>query len=231
LEPSPTPVAETDHIGVSLAEATAIAKASLDDPDAKLRSYAPGDFGGVYQKLFGPGIPNEPPENLDWETMVWGLLFASPSTMTTIYLDLFSGEVLSVDSAPASGLPEVHKSDIVFPTPELSVANGTTLALLLTANGSDAGAIPPGKSTTIDPADFGKSPWDFSVTTERGRELLSADGLTESTVWYTTGDYPQTSHGFATRVYLSCGELTIFSGMYPSGPPPGPSYPPHDCDP
>jgi hypothetical protein len=220
------------RIGLSLADATAIARANISIPAAELRSHAPGNYESVVQTLFGPGTPAEDlPDPYSQDALVWGLFFVTPDSVATVYVDLLAGLPLYIEeSGRPDQLPEPHRSDIVFEPPILQLSNGTTLPVQLMVNDESAGEYAPEGQAAVDLREFGEAPWTVVAKTESGRDLLSIPAITESRSFHTVGDYPHSGSSVGGRLFLSCGQLTMFIGTAPSGPAPGPSYPPHDCD-
>jgi hypothetical protein len=237
IVPAPPSVAPipTDSLGeiqyIHVSKALELAQAAVNQSSPQLRSYAPGTYESVWQVLLGPQTLTEPPDGISWDTMVWGVQFVSGDVLTTVYLDLFSGEVVDVNNRPMPSNPTaVHKSDIVFGDPAIHANNGTALDVSIYVNGAQAPMISAGNSTLIDPGAFGPWPWTIRTTTSSGRELTIGT-LDPKDVWSTTGDYPLEGQSFLERIDLSCGRLDIWAGSPASGPAPGPSFPPDDCVP
>ena len=117
--------------------------------------------------------------------------------------------------------------------PNFGVANGTTLAIVITIQSPDGGTtinVAPGGSLEIDPSRSPQLPWSVEARTESGRLLTSMTvlpGQVTRTV-HPDGSVETTSTG--GRVDLSCGRLDIWAGSPPIGPVPGPGVP-GDCEP
>ncbi len=229
---TPTELPTRDAVQyVALPQALELAQGAVNQTNPQLRSYAPGSYQSVWQILLGPNSLTELPEGLTGDTMVWGVQFVSKDLLTTVFVDLFTGDILDVNNRPMPADPTpIHKSDIVFGDPTVNVADSTTLEISAYLNDQLAADIPPGKSTQIDPYNFGPAPWTVTTTTSSGRQLTTGV-LDPKSVWGATGDYPLESQSFGERVFLSCGQLTVWAGGVPGGPAPGPSYPSGDCDP
>lgn len=229
---SPTPTEPTETFGLTLEEALEIARANVTDPDAELWSHAPGEVQIVVQNLFGlDGLPRRPPDGLDWQTFVWGVLFTGPTTMTTVYVDFWNGNVLLVEEADRPReLPARVANDIVFDPIVIQISNGTDLRLELLINGTAADQFAPSSSGEVDARRFGPYPWTVTANTESGRELLTFQ-VSPGDVWHTLGQLPTGGVGRGGRADLSCGRLDVWVGQRPMGPPPFGSFPPNDCDP
>jgi hypothetical protein len=117
--------------------------------------------------------------------------------------------------------------------PTLGVSNGTTLTVTLVVNGLPVATFEPGQpAPTIDVTGLPDLPWDVEARAPSGRVLTSMrvkPGDVSSTT--EPGGVTRSSGTFG-RVDLSCGRLTIWGGIEPSGPiPPSPAGSPGDCEP
>jgi len=117
--------------------------------------------------------------------------------------------------------------------PSLGVSNGTTLPVTLVVNGLTVATFEPGQpAPTIDVIRLPDLPWTVEAKAPSGRVLTSMrvkPGDVSSTA--EPGGVTRSSGTFG-RVDLSCGRLTIWSGIEPSGPiPPSPAGSPGDCEP
>lgn len=112
----------------------------------------------------------------------------------------------------------------------LEVQNGTTIAVSLVVNGRLLRVIPARADRVEIPAsEVGRHPWQVSLRTATGRELLSA--TFEGSVRPTTGpDGEVLQTGSGARADLSCGRLDVWSGPPMLGPAPGEGLP-GDCAP
>ena len=113
---------------------------------------------------------------------------------------------------------------------QVHVSNGTTMAVTVTVNDAFSRAIEPGQGADLTAADLGGPPWVVKVRTSSGRVLVELT-VRAGDVWQQRNpDGSTTAQGAGARVDLSCGRIDITSGVFMSGPAPGPGAP-GDCDP
>jgi hypothetical protein len=115
------------------------------------------------------------------------------------------------------------------PRPPLVVSNMTTLTVTLVVNGQPVGTYPPGQSVPdVDVTMLPPLPWAVEARSSSGKVLTSM----QVTLAEVQSVDPHAHTVAMGRVDLSCGRLTIFAGMAPSGPvPPSPPGSPGDCAP
>ena len=111
---------------------------------------------------------------------------------------------------------------------EVEVINQTTIPVVLVINGMPID-MAPGTSLNLGVAELGHLPWDFQVTTAKGRELLHKTLLAGVVSRTNLGNGRTESTGFLARTDLSCGQLFIVTSVASYGPAPGPGVP-GDCD-
>lgn len=112
----------------------------------------------------------------------------------------------------------------------LYVANSTTIPVVLTVNGEAGRPIAAGQGADLGLADLGPLPWAAQVRTESDRMLVELTVKAGDVVTQDNGDGSGMTKGAGARVDLSCGRIDITSGIFMSGPVPGPGVP-GDCDP
>lgn len=105
----------------------------------------------------------------------------------------------------------------------LAVANGLSVPIDLTVNGTPLTRVPPHTSGNFNYELLRSLPWHVEAATVGGRTLLTLDvhsGDVRDTASGSTGD--------GARADLSCGRLDMYSGPPMAGPVPGPGVP-GDC--
>jgi hypothetical protein len=112
----------------------------------------------------------------------------------------------------------------------LYVSNSTTIPVQLTVNGEAGRPIAAGQGADLGLADLGPLPWAAQVRTESDRVLVELTVKAGDVVTQDNGDGSGMTKGAGARVDLSCGRIDITSGIFMSGPAPGPGVP-GDCDP
>ena len=136
--------------------------------------------------------------------------------------------VLFVAAACATG-----EAPVTHERPTLGVSNGTALTVTLVVNGLTVATFEPGQpAPTIDVMRLPDLPWDVEARAQSGRVLTSMRVKPGDVSSTTEPGGVTRSTGTFGRVDLSCGRLTIWSGIEPSGPiPPSPAGSPGDCGP
>jgi hypothetical protein len=104
--------------------------------------------------------------------------------------------------------------------PDLSIQNGTTIAVTLVVNSMTLETVGPGVLQDPVPQRMPSLPWRVEARSPSGR-LLTSLTITPST-------YIDANTGAGARVDLSCGRLDLWSGPPMLGPVPG-SGSPGDC--
>jgi len=146
-----------------------------------------------------------------------------------------TNEAGTTPSAGASGAASVDCAQVPQPTsPHVTLApseltvgvvNESTLTVKLAVNGAVLRTLGPGEGGEVAASELPRLPWDASVESPTGRELV---GLTihAGDLWRE----PCANNTLAKRVDLSCGRIDIYAVVDMSGPPPGPGRP-GDCAP
>ena len=123
---------------------------------------------------------------------------------------------------------------VIYPEPQLSISNDTTIPVTLVVNGQTVATYSPGSGADpIAKSMLPALPWHVEARTTSGRLLTSID-VHQGDVWYTTPDPDghSSSKGVAELLLLSCGRIELWSGSWGGGPAGGlSSYPPGDCNP
>jgi hypothetical protein len=117
--------------------------------------------------------------------------------------------------------------------PQLGIANGTDLPLVVTVTGSNFSSetqIDAHASTEIDGSRLPALPWTVEARTRSGRLLVTMVVLPGQVTRTTHPDGSVEMTGTLGRVDLSCGRLDLWAGAPALGPAPGPGVP-GDCAP
>jgi hypothetical protein len=144
-----------------------------------------------------------------------------------------AGAVSGCSSLPVLPTPVPPIGVEVITPPEqmrLYVSNSTTIPVELTVNGAASRPIAAGQGADLGFADLGPLPWAAQVRTTSGRVLVELTVRAGDVVTQENSDGSGMTKGAGARVDLSCGRLDITSGIFMSGPVPGPGVP-GDCDP
>jgi hypothetical protein len=144
-----------------------------------------------------------------------------------------AGAVAGCSYLPALPTPAPPIGVEVVTPPErmrLYVSNSTTIPVVLAVNGEAGRPIAAGQGADLGLADLGPLPWAAQVRTGSGRVLVELTVKAGDVVTQDNGDGSGMTKGAGARVDLSCGRIDITSGIFMSGPAPGPGVP-GDCDP
>lgn len=113
---------------------------------------------------------------------------------------------------------------------ELTVANLSSLDLVLVLNGAPIQPLRPGTRTAVPASRLPALPWAAEVRLPTGRSLV-ATTVNAGDIWSRPIANGGTElHGVGARLDLSCGRIDLYSGPPLMGPAPG-SGSPGDCDP
>lgn len=113
---------------------------------------------------------------------------------------------------------------------QLSVANGTSIDVVLVVNGLRIRTIDRFARIDVPASDLPALPWAAEVHLPGGRTLV-ATTVHAGDVWSTAVPAGGTEQrGVGARVDLSCGRIDLYSGPVMLGPAPG-SGAPGDCEP
>ncbi len=117
----------------------------------------------------------------------------------------------------------------------LNVGNGTTMTVVLVVNGQPVATFAPGGGSALDESALPPLPWSVAATTTSGRVLTTMDLSVSVAAQIQQAEQTDVVPRPIPmgRVYLTCGQLTIWAGDRPaSGPvPPSPAGSPGDCGP
>lgn len=119
-------------------------------------------------------------------------------------------------------------------SPQLNVANGTELTISVSVNGVRFADFRPGQDTAdLSTPDLPPLPWVVEARSSSGRLLLSMRVRAQDLATSLADDGRVVESGVAARIDLSCGRLTMWTGISaPSGPMPEASAgQPGDCIP
>ena len=106
--------------------------------------------------------------------------------------------------------------------PDLSVSNGTTIAVTILVNGVVLETVDPGGYQDPVAVAMPALPWQIEARSPSGRLLTS--------LAVTKGTYVDWNTGVGARADLSCGRLDLWSGPPMIGPaPPSPAGTAGDC--
>ena len=114
----------------------------------------------------------------------------------------------------------------------VGIGNGTTLTLTLVVNDAAVATVASGQETLIPASQLPDLPWTVEARSPSGRVLASIvvhAGDTIDNINPSTGT--GNASGVGTRVWLSCGDLAIWSGPGMGGGPSEPAGSPGDCAP
>jgi hypothetical protein len=107
----------------------------------------------------------------------------------------------------------------------LSVANETSVDLVLVVNGRRIQSITATTRVDVPASDLPPLPWAAEVKLPTGRSLVETT-VHAGDVWSTAVPNGGTQqHGVGARVDLSCGRIDLYSGAIPMGPAPGSGSP------
>ena len=119
-------------------------------------------------------------------------------------------------------VPSMSPSPAARTTPEVTVDNGTTIAITVVVNGAVVETVPAG----IRQRDLGfvmpSLPWRIEARSPSGRVLTS--------LTITSTDVIDASHGKFAYRDLSCGRVSLSSGGDPVEGPVAGTPSPGDCD-
>jgi hypothetical protein len=131
---------------------------------------------------------------------------------------------------PVEQLPVGQEQVVPDALMRLQMANGTTIAVVLSVNGGVGRLFPPGGQADLGIAEIGPPPWEATVRIQGGRILLQLVVHPGDVTRVNDGNGASSGRGAGRRVDLSCGRIDLWSGVPPLGPAPGPGEP-GDCDP
>ena len=113
---------------------------------------------------------------------------------------------------------------------DIHAANGTTIPVSVVVDGQVAAVVPAGGEVTIPSGTLPAPPYTIEARIASGRVLDSVTVAPGSVTRVVNSDGTGSASGVAIRTGLSCGQFTLWVGVRPSGPAPGPGAP-GDCDP
>lgn len=150
--------------------------------------------------------------------------------MTRRRSSLGSGAALALAAVVGACQPQPSGGIVPADQMQLSVANGTSIELMLVVNGQEIQSVGPLTRTDVPASRLPALPWSAEVRLPGGRILvaLTVHAGDVSSTAVPNGGAEQ--RGIGARADLSCGRIDLYSGPILLGPPPDPGTP-GDCDP
>ena len=113
---------------------------------------------------------------------------------------------------------------------DIHAANGTTIPISIAVDGKVVIEVPAGGEVEIPSGTISRPPYTIELRVPSGRVLDSMPVAPGSVTQVRNSDGTGSASGVFLREDLSCGQFTLWLGIRPSGPAPGPGTP-GDCDP